>query len=61
MTIKCPECNTGEFLKKILYGMPSEDFDFKSFHVGGCIPSQATLHCSKCDWEDSLSISGENE
>ena len=40
--------------------MPGDDFDFAKFHVGGCIPDNATVHCSNCDWEDSDNVS-ENE
>lgn len=54
---KCPNCNTNKYLKKILYGMPSDMFNFNKFHVGGCIPSDATVHCSNCDWDDGR---GEN-
>ena len=43
------------YLKKILYGMPSDEFDFKTYAVGGCIPSEASVRCSKCDWEDESS------
>ena len=49
---QCPNCNSKESLKRIRYGMPADDFDFNKFHVGGCIPSDATVHCSNCDWEN---------
>ncbi len=48
----CPSCNSSEHLKKIRYGMPSDKFNFDKYHVGGCIPSDATVHCSICGWED---------
>ena len=35
--------------------MPGDNFNFEKFHVGGCIPSKATVHCSKCEWEDDSS------
>ena len=50
--IQCPNCLTDKFLKEISYGMPSSEFDFDKFHVGGCIPSDSNVHCSQCDWED---------
>ncbi len=44
--------------------MPSDDFDFKKFAVGGCIPSNATVRCSKCEWENEEDLNfmntGEN-
>jgi hypothetical protein len=52
MKITCPNCNTSKKLKKILYGMPGENFDHKKYFVGGCMPSSATLHCMDCDWEN---------
>ncbi len=48
-TLSCPKCGT-KGLKKILYGMPSDDFKFEKFIVGGCMPSEADIGCSKCDW-----------
>ena len=51
--IHCPNCHTSEFLKEILYGMPSDEFDELKFHIGGCMPGNATMHCTKCDWENS--------
>lgn len=50
--MKCTNCQTGEFLKEILYGMPSVDFDDSKFHIGGCMPGNATVHCTKCHWEN---------
>ena len=38
--------------------MPNDTFDFAKYHVGGCVPSDATVHCSNCNWEDG---SGEND
>ena len=54
--IKCPNCITSEFLREILYGMPSDDFDVTKFYIGGCIASNATLHCTKCEWENDEGI-----
>lgn len=50
--IQCPNCHTGESLKEIRYGMPSDEFDESKFHIGGCMPGNATMHCTKCDWEN---------
>jgi hypothetical protein len=49
----CANCKTSAFLKEILYGMPASDYDQAKFHLGGCMPGNATVHCSKCDWEDA--------
>lgn len=51
-TAPCPECGTPGSLKKILWGMPSADFDFEKFAVGGCcIPENPPeIACSKCAW-----------
>ncbi len=47
--IACPQC--GEVgLQKIIYGMPSDDFDFNKYIVGGCIMSEADIGCPKCEW-----------
>ena len=45
----CPQCGT-KSLKKILYGMPGDDFDFDKYIVGGCMPSEADIGCAQCDW-----------
>jgi hypothetical protein len=45
----CPKCGV-KGLKKILYGMPNDDFEFEKFILGGCMPSEADIGCSKCDW-----------
>ena len=37
-------------LKKILYGMPGDDFPFEKYIVGGCIMSEADVGCTQCDW-----------
>jgi hypothetical protein len=53
MKLSCPNCKSSENLKKILYGMPSDDFDHEKFEVGGCVPSDATVRCTKCEWDDA--------
>jgi hypothetical protein len=37
-------------LKRIIYGMPDEDFPFEKYIAGGCIMSEADIGCTKCDW-----------
>jgi transcription elongation factor Elf1 len=47
--IACPQC--GEVgLQKIIYGMPSDDFNFDKYIVGGCIVSEANIGCTNCEW-----------
>jgi len=47
--IVCPQC--GEVgLQEIIYGMPSIDFNFDKFIVGGCVVSEADIGCPKCEW-----------
>ena len=48
-TLTCPQCGA-RGLKKILYGMPGDDFEFDKFIVGGCIMSEVDIGCAKCDW-----------
>ncbi len=51
-TAPCPSCGTTGSLRKIIWGMPSADFDFSKYAVGGCcIPeSPHELACSECAW-----------
>ena len=45
----CPQC--GEVgLQKIMYGMPSDEFNFEKYIVGGCMPSEADIGCRACEW-----------
>jgi hypothetical protein len=46
---KCPQCGE-KMLKKIVYGLPGEDFDFKKYFVGGCILSPEDIGCLNCEW-----------
>jgi hypothetical protein len=55
-SLVCPSCGE-KTLKKIVYGMPGEDFDFKKHFVGGCIPAREDIGCKNCEWvgmRDSL-------
>ena len=47
--IACPHCGEAG-LQKIIYGMPSDDFNFDKYIVGGCIVSEANIGCTKCEW-----------
>jgi ribosomal protein L37AE/L43A len=48
-TLNCPQCGE-KTLKKILYGMPSDNFDFQNSLVGGCIPNPEDIGCKNCEW-----------
>ncbi len=52
-TAACPSCGAIGKLRKILYGMPGEDFDFEKYAVGGCVITEndPEYRCSECEWE----------
>jgi hypothetical protein len=49
----CPSCGEVGGLKRILYGMPDEDFKYDKYIVGGCIVtgSDPQIGCIHCGWE----------
>jgi type II secretory ATPase GspE/PulE/Tfp pilus assembly ATPase PilB-like protein len=48
----CPRCSQVGTLRKIVYGMPSADFNFEKYIVGGCIQNdEANTGCLACEWE----------
>jgi len=49
----CPSCREKGGIKKIVFGMPGADFDFKNHIVGGCCVTDddPEIGCSKCGWE----------
>jgi hypothetical protein len=53
MKITCPTCASSTGVRKILYGMPSEEPDSEKFLVGGCISDERspTHECIKCGWQ----------
>lgn len=55
-TTSCPQCSEIRGLKKIIFGMPSADFDHDRFIAGGCLVSEVNpeVGCVKCGWEGSL-------
>jgi hypothetical protein len=52
-SIVCPRCGATGTMRKILYGMPSDDFDFEKYAVGGCVIGEdpAEIECSECEWQ----------
>ena len=49
-TIACPGCGEISTLRKILYGMPGEDFNFEKYEVGGCNIEVNDVACKECGW-----------
>ena len=51
--IQCKNCLKTGGLKKIIYGMPSPEFDFDKFISGGCCPPEQSdrIGCQYCKWE----------
>lgn len=49
----CPSCSEMGGLKKIIFGMPSSDFDQGRFISGGCLVSEEDpeIGCVECGWE----------
>lgn len=47
---RCPKCGHSGHLKEIIYGMPSNDFDFDKYAVGGCIieVNAPNVECQNC-------------
>lgn len=52
-TRSCPLCNEKGGLKRIVFGMPSWDFDFERYIVGGCCVTERDpeIGCVKCGWK----------
>ena len=48
-SLLCPSCGE-KTLKKIIYGMPGDGFDFQKYFVGGCIMSEEDIGCKNCEW-----------
>ena len=37
-------------MQRIIYGMPSDDFEFDKYIVGGCVMADYDIGCKKCGW-----------
>ena len=50
--VACDKCGAVGTLQEIIYGLPSEEFDFSKNISGGCVMSDESpsIGCSKCDW-----------
>ena len=51
--LECPKCGTNGDIHKIIYGMPTGDFDFEKYEVGGCVMmgEMPNWKCRNCGWE----------
>ncbi len=49
----CPECRKDGVIRRILWGMPDENFDFRRFASGGCVMNgdDPDVQCKECLWE----------
>ncbi len=50
---KCPACGVVGTLKRIIFGLPGDDFDFDKYISGGCIVTDddPEVGCVTCGWE----------
>jgi hypothetical protein len=50
---RCPGCGLTGGIKEIIYGMPTEDFEYEKYISGGCCiePDNPTHGCVGCGWE----------
>ena len=46
----CNKCGAIGKFKRIIYGLPSDDFDFEKYAVGGCIIEENApdIQCKVC-------------
>ena len=51
-SLSCPRCGKKAVLQRILYGLPSEEFDHDRYISGGCVVSDDSpeIACVKCGW-----------
>lgn len=52
-SMNCPQCKEQGDIHQIIYGMPSGDFDFDKYEVGGCVifNFHPNWRCRNCRWE----------
>ena len=51
--LPCPSCGVKRALIKIVYGMPTPDFDYSKYISGGCCMDldSPDYSCKTCDWQ----------
>ena len=59
----CPQCQSSDGLRKIVWGLPSGELDPEKYVVGGCIiPDNPASHeCVTCGWSGNLRKNKVNE
>lgn len=52
LTASCPRCGAVGHIKRILWGMPSNDVDLSRFIIGGCLidENESEVGCEQCNW-----------
>ena len=52
-SLPCPGCGTKNALMKIIYGMPTPDFDYSKNISGGCCLdfNSPDFACKSCNWQ----------
>lgn len=55
-SIECPECGDVGTIRKILWGMPTQEaFESGDYIIGGCLVrgdgNDPTYGCTMCSWE----------
>ena len=50
----CENCGSPTGIRKILWGLPSEEPESNEYVLGGCMPGEnpASLRCLECEWEN---------
>lgn len=49
----CPDCESEEGVREIIWGMPAGQPDESKFYIGGCVSEDFSVKykCIKCGWE----------
>jgi hypothetical protein len=57
--MKCPNCESSEHVREVLYGMPAEEPDPAKYLVGGCCmeADSPDFKCLSCGWQHQTQIS----
>jgi hypothetical protein len=51
--LTCPQCHKVGVIRRLLWGMPGEDFDHRRYASGGCVMEgdDPDVRCGNCMWE----------
>jgi hypothetical protein len=52
----CPKCGDTKSLRKVIWGMPSQEPDPKKYVLGGCCLPEVLheLECISCGWNGDI-------